>query len=75
MSGEYVEFVNLVPEYPPISRKLLGVHAAIAEVLHMIGAGSVIDKILWESERVIYLNPDGTDATLLEGRLHLIMAL
>ena len=75
LSGEYIEFVNLVPEYPSITTKFLGIHAAIAKVLHMIGAGSVIDKILWESKRVIYLNPDGTDATLLEWRLRLIIAL
>jgi hypothetical protein len=48
---------------------------AIGEVLHMRGAGRVIDKILWESERVTYLNPGGTDAVLLEGSLNLIMGL
>jgi hypothetical protein len=74
-SGDYVEFLHLIPEYPQISRKLLAIHAAIAEVLHMIGAGEAIDRILREWERINYLSPDGTDATLLDGRLQLIMAL
>ena len=39
-SGDYIEFLNLVPEYLPVSRKLLGIQAAIAEVLHMIGVQS-----------------------------------
>jgi hypothetical protein len=64
-----------VPDYPPILRKLLGIHAAIAEVLHMIGAGDAIDKILWELERINYLDEGGADLELLEGRLHMIMAL
>jgi hypothetical protein len=72
-SGEYVEFVQLVPEYPPISRKLLGIHAAIAEVLHMTGAGHAIDMILREVERINYLDEGGADMLLLEDRLHLIM--
>jgi hypothetical protein len=71
-SGKYVEFSNLFPEYPPISRKLLGIHTAIAEVLHMIGAGDAIDRILNEWERLIYLSPDETDAVLLASRLQLI---
>lgn len=66
--------MNLVPEYPSISRTLLGVHAAIAEVLHMIGAGEAIDNILWEWERILYLSEDGADAGLLADRLSLIAA-
>ena len=73
-SGDYVEFVNLVPEYPSISRKLLGVHAAIAEVLHVTGAGEAIDDVLAEWERIIYLSEDGADAKLLADRLSLIGA-
>ena len=73
-SGDYVEFVNLVPEYPSISRKLLGVHAAIAEVLHVTGAGEAIDDVLAEWERIIYLSEDGADAKLLADRLNLIGA-
>ena len=72
-SGEYVEFINLVPEYPSISWRLLSVHAAIAEVLHMIGAGEAIDNILWEWEWILYLSEDGTDAGLLADRLSLIV--
>jgi hypothetical protein len=73
-SGDYVEFVSLVPEYPSISRKLLGVHAAIAEVLHSTGAGAAIDNILAKWERIMYLGEDGEDAKLLVDRLSLIMA-
>jgi hypothetical protein len=73
-SGQYVEFLHLVPEYSCISTKLLGIHGAIAEVLHMIGAGEAIDKILreWDSLRV--LSEDGMDGELLGGRLQLIAA-
>ena len=71
-SGDYVEFVNLVPEYPSISRKLLGIHAAVAEVLHVTGAGEAIDDIFAEWERIIYLSEDGADAKLLADRLGLI---
>jgi hypothetical protein len=39
----------------------------------MIDAGEMIDEMLRESERIVYLNPDDTDAALLEGKLHLIM--
>lgn len=73
-SGEYVEFVHLIPEYPAISRKLLRIHAAISEVLHMIGAGEVIDTVLREWERLNHLDEEGEDAELLAQRLNLIMA-
>ena len=73
-SGKCVDVVHLVSEYPPISRKLLGVHAAIAEVLHMTGAGEAIDRILRDVERISYLDESGADSGLLEDRLHLIMA-
>jgi hypothetical protein len=66
--------VNLVSEYPSISRKLLGVHAAIAKVLHVTGAGEAIDNILVEWERIIYLSEDGADASLLTDRLGLVKA-
>jgi hypothetical protein len=74
-SGDYIEFVHVIPEYPPISRRLLTLHGAIAEVLHMIGAGEAIDRILWELERINFLDPNGTDAKLLDGRLQMIMAV
>ena len=74
LSGQYVEFVNLTPEYPAISRRLLQIHAAIAEVLHMIGAGEVIDKILQDWERIHQLDEGGADISLLDSRLKLVMA-
>jgi hypothetical protein len=70
-SGGYVEFVSFVPEYLSISQKLLGVHAAIAEVFHSTGAG---DNILAEWGRIVYLEEDGADAKLLTDRLSLIVA-
>ena len=72
-SGEYVEFLNLVSEYPSISRKFLGVHAAIAQVLHITGAGEAIDNVLAEWGQIMYLGEDGGDARLLADRLNLIM--
>jgi hypothetical protein len=67
-------FANIVPGYRCMSRKLLVVHAAVAEVLHMIGAAETIDKILWEWERITCLSQDVTDASLLAERSNLIMA-
>ena len=55
-------------------RKPLGIHGAI-EVLYMIGAGEVIDKIHcqeWDSLSV--LSEDGTDGELLGRRLQLILS-
>lgn len=73
-SGDYVEFLNHVPGYPSISCKLLSVHAAIAEVFHITGAGEAIDNILIEWERILYLSEDGADVKLLADRLSLIGA-
>ena len=74
-SGEYVEFPNLKPsEYPFVSKRLIGIHAAIAEVLHMIGAGEHIDKILEDWQRIHYLDEEGADIELLNARLSLVMA-
>ena len=73
-SGEYVEFIHVVPEYPAISRKLLRVHAAIAEVMHTIGAGEAIDAVLRDWERLNHLDEEGGDADLLAQRLNLVMA-
>jgi hypothetical protein len=72
-SGEHVEFVYLVPKYPPISKKLLSVHAAIAEVLHMIGASEAIEEILGGVERIRHLDQGGADLALMEGQLNLVM--
>ena len=73
-SREYVEFVHMVHEYPAILYKLLQVHTAIAEVIHMIGAGGVIDAVLRDWERLTYLDEEGGDAELLAQRLNLVMA-
>jgi len=74
-SGECVEFLNLKPsEYPSISQSLIAIHAAIAEVLHMIGAGEHIDKILEDWQRIHYLDEEGADMELLSARLRLVMA-
>ncbi len=70
-SGEYVEFIHVVPA---ISRKLLRVHAAIAEVMHTIGAGDAIDAVLRDWERLNHLDEEGGDADLLAQRLNLVMA-
>ena len=55
-----------------MSPKLLRVHAALAEVLHMIGGGDPIDQFLCDLERVDVLAADGSDAPLLMQRLGLL---
>ena len=70
LSGEFVEFVNLDPsKCPSVSRRLVDIYAAIAEVLHMIGAGEQIDKVLQDWERIEHLDEKGADIALLEARL------
>jgi hypothetical protein len=44
-SGDYVEFVHAVPEYPQVSRKLLQLYAAVAEVLYTIGVADAVENI------------------------------
>ena len=71
-SGDYVEFFHATPEYPQISGKLLAIHAAIAEVLHMTGAGEAIDIMLREWGSIQVLSEDGADAQLLLNKLQMI---
>lgn len=73
-SGEYLEFIHATPEYPPISTKLIRIHAAVAEVLHMIGAAEAIDAIFRDWDSIQVLSEDGADAQLLYNRLQLIAA-
>lgn len=74
VSGESGEFVHVVPEYPAISRILLWVHAAITEVMDMMGAGEVIDAVLRDWEQLTHLDEEGGDADLLAQRLNLVIA-
>ena len=73
-SGDYVEFLHAVPEYPQVSRKLLQIHAAVAEVLHMIGAADAVESILRDLDNIQVLSEDGADAQLLSHKLQLITA-
>ena len=73
-SGQYLEFVHAIPEYPQVSSKLLRIHSAVAEVLHMIGAAEAIDQILRDWDSIQVLSEDGADAQLLRNRLQLIVA-
>jgi hypothetical protein len=57
-----------------VSSKLLRIHAAVAEVLHMIGAAEAIDQILRDWDRIQVLSEDGADAQLLRSRLQLMVA-
>ena len=71
---DYVEFVHSVPEYPQVSRKLLQIHAAVAEILHMIDAADAVENILRDLDNIQVLSEDGADAQLLSHRLQLIAA-
>lgn len=72
-SGDYLEFVHATPEYSAVSSKFLLIHAAVAEVLHMIGAPTTIDQILRDWDSIQVLSGDGADAQLLHNRLQLIV--
>jgi hypothetical protein len=73
-SGDYVDFLHAVPEYPQVSRKLLQIHAAVAEVLHMIGAADAVESILRDLDNIQVLSEDGGDAQLFSHKLQLIAA-
>ena len=71
-SGSYFQFPHIDPRLPKISTKLLGIHAAVAELMHMTGAGELIDKLLRDWEQIEVLSEDGADAELLRERLQLV---
>ena len=74
-SGEKVEVTNFYPElYSDVSRYLLRVHAAIAQVFHMIGGGECIDDVFHNAESITQLGDDGSDWSILSERLGLVMA-
>lgn len=74
-SGDKVEFTNFYPElYPNVSRYLLRVHAAIAQVFHLIGGGEDIDDVFHDAESITELASDGSDWGILNERLSLVMA-
>ncbi len=52
------------------SRTLLGLHAAIAEVLHLTGAGEAIDRVLRDREEIHVLAQDGS--TDIESLMHML---
>ena len=57
---DVVKLTNHDPSVPLPSPTLLGVHAAIAKVLHASGLGEAIDRIMEERKDIDYLAPDGT---------------
>lgn len=59
---------------PPVSRRLLRIHAALSQVFHASGAGEAVDKILREWQGYKVLAGDGSDANLLASRISLISA-
>ena len=74
-SGDKVEFTNFYPElYPNVSRYLLRVHAAIAQVFHMIGGGEAIDDVFHDAESITQSAGDGSDWIILNEILSLVMA-
>ena len=73
-AGEKVEFANHFPvDYPDVSRYLLQVHAALAEVFHMTGWGERYDEeIFRDGDAIIELAGDGTDWDVLFNRLAIL---
>ena len=55
-----VKLTNHDPSVPLPNPTLLGVHAAIAKVLHASGLGKTIDAIMEERENISCLASDGT---------------
>jgi hypothetical protein len=69
-SGEKVDMTNYYPEeYPSVSRSLLRVHAALAEVFHLTGVGERFGQIFQAADRITELCGDGSDWKVLGDRL------
>jgi hypothetical protein len=61
-----VTFVSYDGRYELPNPKLLEVHAAVARILHLTGAGEYIEKVLRDREDIAHLATDGsTDVTRL----------
>jgi len=64
--GDTFEFVNVDPSlYESVERRLLVIHSSIAELLHVTGAGQVIDRYLQEVEDIQVLSEDGSSVDIL----------
>lgn len=64
--GDTFDFVNVDPSlYESVDRRLLAVHSSIAEVLHLTGAGEVIDRYLQDFENTKVLSQDGSSVDIL----------
>ena len=64
--GDTFEFVNMDPSlYESVDRRLLVIHSSIAELLHLTGAGQVIDQHLQDVENTQGLSEDGSSVDIL----------
>jgi hypothetical protein len=62
--GDTFEFVNVDSSlYESVDRRLLVIHSSIAELLHLTGAGQVIDRYLQDFENTQVLSEDGSSAS------------
>jgi hypothetical protein len=64
--GDTFEFVNADPSlYESVDQRLLVIHSSISEVLHLTGAGQVIDRYLQDFENTKVLSEDGSSVDIL----------
>jgi len=65
-TGDIVTLVNVDPTvYESVDCRLLNIHASLAEILHLSGAGEVIEQILRDFNVTKCLAYDGSSAEVL----------
>ena len=65
-TGDIVTLVNVDPTiYESVDCRLLNIHASLAEILHLSGAGEVIEEILRDLDVTKCLAYDGSSTEVL----------
>jgi hypothetical protein len=74
-TGDTLTLVNVDPTvYESVDPRLLDIHASLAEVFHLSGAGEVIDRILRELDAMKCLADDGSSIEVLTLAMNRLIA-
>ena len=74
-TGDTLTLVNIDPTvYESVDYRLLNIHASLAEILHLSGAGEVIDRILRDLDVTKCLAHDGSSTEVLALAMNQLIA-
>jgi hypothetical protein len=74
-TGDIVTFINVDPTvYESVDSRLLNIHASLAEILHLSGAGEVIEQILRDLDVIKCLAHDGSSTGVLALAMNQLIA-